>query len=91
MSSHSWRSVREIVQLPSEVMCNMVTRMPRSWTSAMTLARSSSALTTMASLTALFLASVARSRWISLSTPSLRPGRIFASRSFTPGRSASAS
>ncbi len=57
----------------------------------MTWARSSSALTTSASLTALLRASVVRSRWISVSTPSRRPGRILATRSLIPGMSASAS
>ena len=80
-----------MVQFPSTAMCTSVTRMPRSWTSAMTWARSSSALTTSASLIALLRASVVRSRWISVSTPSRRPGRILATRSLMPGTSASAS
>ncbi len=51
-----------MVQFPSTAICTSVTRMPRSWTSAMTWARSSSALTTSASLIALLRASVVRSR-----------------------------
>jgi hypothetical protein len=47
------------------VMWTSVTR-PRSWTSAMTCARSSSALTTSASCRAPLRARVVRSRWISL-------------------------
>ena len=91
MSSHSCRRDREIVQLPSTVTCTIVTRRPRSCTSDSTWARSSSALTTTASLIAWLRASTVRSRWISVSTPSRRPGRSLASRSLMPGMSASAS
>ena len=80
-----------MVQLPPTVMCMIVTRIPRSCTSATTWARSSSALTNRASLIALLRARVVRSRRISLSTPSRRPGRVRPSRSFSPGRSASES
>ncbi len=86
MSSHSWRSAREIVQLPSTVMCTRITRMPRSCTSRDHLGEVFLALTTSASLIARFLARVVRSRWISLSTPSRRPGLIRPSRSLSAGQ-----
>ena len=56
----------------------MATLMPWSCTSEMTWDRSSSALTMSTSLTALFLASAVRSRRISVSTPSRRPGAYLA-------------